>query len=35
VETDPFNRERALMVWDALQTDVAHKDVYATYVVLR
>lgn len=32
---DPFNPNRAVLVWDSLQTDNVHKDVYATYAVLR
>lgn len=32
---DPFNPDRALLVWDGLQPDVTHKDVYSTYLVLR
>ncbi len=32
---DPFNPNRAVLVWDALQTDNENKDVYATYAVLR
>lgn len=32
---DPFNPDRAILTWDELQTDVANKDVYTTYVVLR
>ena len=32
---DPFNPDRAFLVWDSLQTDIVNKDVYATYVVLR
>ncbi|WP_420640530.1 hypothetical protein [Candidatus Leptofilum sp.] len=33
--SDPFNADRAILVWDSLQTDTVSKDVYATYVVLR
>lgn len=33
--SDPFNADRAILVWDSLQTDIVSKDVYATYVVLR
>ncbi|MCA9918837.1 MAG: hypothetical protein KC445_12840, partial [Anaerolineales bacterium] len=32
---DPFNPNRAVLVWDALQTDNENKDVFATYAVLR
>ena len=32
---DPFHPARALMVWDALQTDYARHDIYATTVVAR
>lgn len=32
---DAFHQERAVLVWDALQTDYAGKDVYATTVVVR
>ncbi|MCB8980748.1 MAG: hypothetical protein H6657_25335 [Ardenticatenaceae bacterium] len=32
---DPFNPDRAVLVWDSLQTDYVNKDVYATYAVLR
>ena len=32
---DPFHQARAVLVWDALQTDYASKDVYATTVVVR
>ena len=32
---DAFHQERAVLVWDALQTDYASKDVYATTVVVR
>jgi hypothetical protein len=32
---DPFDPNRAVLVWDALQTDNENKDVYATYAVLR
>ena len=32
---DPFNPNRAVLVWDALQTDNENKDVYATHAVLR
>ncbi len=32
---DPFNPDRAVLVWDSLQTDNVNKDVYATYAVLR
>lgn len=32
---DPLTPDRAILVWDALQTDATHKDVYATYLVLR
>ena len=32
---DPFNPDRAILTWDGLQPDVTHKDVYATYVVVR
>ncbi|MCP5099541.1 MAG: hypothetical protein GY943_28640 [Chloroflexi bacterium] len=35
VTADPFNPDRALLTWDALQTDFHSKDVYATYLVLR
>lgn len=35
VTADPFTKGRALLVWDGLQTDSTHKDIYATYVVLR
>jgi hypothetical protein len=35
VAPDPFHQERAMLIWDALQTDYASKDVYATYVALR
>ena len=27
---DPFNADRAILVWDSLQTDIVSKDVYAT-----
>lgn len=33
--TDPFNPDRAILTWDGLQPDVTHKDIYATYVVVR
>ncbi|MCA9946752.1 MAG: hypothetical protein KC449_24895, partial [Anaerolineales bacterium] len=33
--SDPFNADRAILVWDSLQTDIVSKDVYATYIVLR
>jgi hypothetical protein len=32
---DPFSPTRGLLAWDALQTDYAGRDVYATYLVLR
>ncbi|MCC6604587.1 MAG: hypothetical protein IT327_15365 [Anaerolineae bacterium] len=32
---DPFNSNRAALVWDSLQTDTINKDVFATYAVLR
>lgn len=32
---DPFHEGRAVLVWDALQSDAENKDVFATYVVLR
>ena len=32
---DPFNPNRAALVWDSLQTDTINKDVFATYAVLR
>lgn len=32
---DPFSPDRAVLLWDSLQTDTVNKDVYATYVVLR
>ena len=35
LERDRFNPRRALLVWNALQTDVSNKDVKATFVVLR
>lgn len=35
VTADSFNPDRAVLTWDALQTDVTHKDVYTTYLVLR
>lgn len=35
VAPDPLNSDRALLVWDGLQTDVTRKDVYSTYLVLR
>ncbi|MCP5100950.1 MAG: hypothetical protein GY943_35820, partial [Chloroflexi bacterium] len=35
VTADPFNPDRALLTWDALQTDFHNKDVFATYLVLR
>jgi len=33
--SDPFSPTRGLLAWDALQTDYAGRDVYATYLVLR
>ena len=35
VTADPLNPHRALLTWDALQTDVINKDVYTTYLALR
>lgn len=35
VTADPLNPDRALLTWDAYQTDVINKDVYTTYLVLR
>ena len=35
IARDPFNDGRALLAWNSLQTDLHHKDVYATYLVLR
>jgi hypothetical protein len=35
VAADPFDPDRALLLWDALQMDYVHKDVYATYVTVR
>ncbi|MCZ7672407.1 MAG: hypothetical protein M5U34_37410 [Chloroflexi bacterium] len=35
VAADPFNPDRAILTWDGLQPDVTHKDIYATYVVVR
>jgi len=35
VAPDPFNPNRAALVWDSLQTDTINKDVFATYAVLR
>ncbi len=35
VTADPFNPERALLVWDGLQTDNVSKDVYATSATIR
>ncbi|MCI0398016.1 MAG: hypothetical protein L0322_24230 [Chloroflexi bacterium] len=32
---DPFNPDRALLVWDGLQTDYVNRDVYATFLVMR
>jgi hypothetical protein len=32
---DPFNSDRAVLLWDSLQSDIVNKDVYATYTVLR
>ena len=32
---DPFHQERSLLIWDALQADYEHKDIYATYVAVR
>lgn len=32
---DAFHQERAVMIWDALQTDYVSKDVYVTTVVVR
>ena len=35
VAADPFDQERSLLIWDALQMDYTNKDVYATYVAVR
>jgi len=35
VTADPLNPDRALLVWDGLQTDNVSKDVYATYATVR
>jgi hypothetical protein len=35
VARDSFHQERAMLIWDALQTDYESKDVYATYVAVR
>lgn len=35
VAADPFDQERSLLIWDALQMDYTKKDVYATYVAVR
>ena len=32
---DPFNPNRALLAWDALQTDYRSRDIYASYLVVR
>jgi hypothetical protein len=32
---DPFNPDRALLVWDSRQSDIIRKDIHATFVVLR
>lgn len=33
--SDPFNPDRAILVWDSRQTDIIRKDIHATFVVLR
>jgi len=35
VTADPLNPDRALLVWDGLQTDNVSKDIYATYATVR
>ena len=35
VVVDPHRPNRALLVWDALQSDLTQKDVFATHLVLR
>ena len=32
---DPLNPQRAILVWDALQTDNTRRDVYGTLLTLR